>query len=247
MLPSTLAVIGILLPRFLSWSLTRYMLNSMLAFEAWQPLHWPQRKEKEMGKASWGFVALSLSLVLLAPDANASIRKCNAGPVTVPGFLMMVDGEIIGDFPAPEVRPGDPGPAFNLEEFAPTLETADVLQVEFTCSEHTDPATNSRTLRVTISVLTRSGLPRLMQSYLEALVERQEGYRAAAGGYATHLNALSFYESRILLPIDLRATSTGWSATAFIAESPVRCYVAVGSIEPPRDGLRRGVPECFEN
>lgn len=194
-----------------------------------------------------GLLAIALGVFFIAPDAEAAIRKCVSGPVTAPGFLMMVDGRMIGEFPIPEVRDGARGPIFVLEEFAPSLADAEVLKVETGCREQRDPVTNASTRRATISVFTRDGLPLLMESYLGALVERQEGYRAATGAYADNLAALSFFDSREFIPINMTVTQSGWSATAFIAESPVRCHVIVGSIPPPREGLGSRVAVCFSN
>ena len=181
---------------------------------------------------------LPLALLAMAALPTGAEAKCleRAGSPILPGYVLIVDGERIGEY------------AMDAQADMPPSD--EILVMEVTCLR-AESAPNPNARQAATVVITRRGAPRLLQSYLRDLVEAQKEFHSIAGAYAEDLEELSFLESHIAIPMAMEVGDGGWFAAATIPGSNSTCHVAVGSAtRDPRfqRGPRTsgGKPVCYQ-
>lgn len=180
---------------------------------------------------------LTLPVALLAAAAMPSeaAAKCleRAGSPVLPGYVLIVDGERVGEYAmdaTPEMPPSD-----------------EVLVVEVTCLRAAGENPEAR--QAATVVVTRKGASRLLSTYLRDLVAAEEKYRSMSGEYTADLKELAFFESHIQIPLEMEVGDMGWFAAATVPGSNTTCRVTVGTYaRDPRFGSgplsRSGRPFC---
>ena len=156
---------------------------------------------------------------LLGGSAEAMVLKCHTTPDGIPirntPPLLVVDGVVKGDLPAP----GPDSTAIG------TIKREEILRIDVVCLEVTEAGVKVR--RGAVSVITKAGAVQFMKSQLQGLVDQQEEYRARTGEYARNLSSLEFVAIRAPLLIDMQGGPGGWSADVTLAGVPTGCRVAV--------------------
>ena len=159
---------------------------------------------------------------LFGGSAEAMVVKCrpmaNGVPIRNTTPLLVVDGQVKGDLPAP----GPDSSAIG------TIKRDEILRVDVICLEIIEAGVKVR--RAAISVITKAGAVQFMKSQLQALVDQQEEYRARTGEYAPNLSSLEYVETRAPLVISMHGNGGGWSASVSLAGVPHGCAVAVGRV-----------------
>lgn len=165
-------------------------------------------------------------LVSLAAPTEA-LAKCveRIGHPVLPGFVFIVDGQVVGEYAMGEQPPYPP--------------SEQILLLEVTCRPSTDPA-RSTAQQAAVVVVTKSGARTLLRSYLTDLVEAQRQHRARHGEYASTASELGFFESRVSLPMRIELSRNAWSATATFEGSDIVCTVASRNAGTARTSLRAG-------
>jgi hypothetical protein len=178
-------------------------------------------------------LSLCIAIVAIASTPADAAAKCRASPGhrVLPGYVLMVDGKIVGEY------------AMNASADMPPSE--EIVAIEVVCRRAPTGDADSWAHQAVVFVLTKGGSPALFQSYLEELVEEQQAHHSRTGEYASDLSDLGFFDWRLPIPLEMEVATTGWSATARIQSLSTICHVAVGSAEPMRRSQRRGVPTCF--
>lgn len=176
------------------------------------------------------------ALVSAAAPTNA-LAKCveRLGHPVLPGYLFIVDGEVVGEYAMGEEAPYPP--------------SEEILVVEVTCR----PADRSAQ-QAAVIVVTKSGARTFMQSYLRELVEAQRQHHADHGEYASTPEELDFFAARVDLPIQMEVAQDAWSATLALEGSDIICRVASGGADgaghvvrsgaTPRPASRSDLPSC---
>lgn len=181
-----------------------------------------------------GSLTLALALPLLAftlagPSLSGE-AKCRALPerAELPDYVWLIDMERAGD------DLGNPG-----------IPHTEVAARDMACAPRSDRIFGVKARRGVVSVLTSDGLTDFLKGYLSDFAEEQEGYHARHGRYASSASELSFFDSRLEMPISVQADETGWSARVRHRHTrAVTCEIAVGTAELPREGPERGTPVC---
>jgi hypothetical protein len=158
---------------------------------------------------------------MLGGSAEAMVLKCRTTPNGIPirntPPLLVVNGEVKGDVPAP----GPDSTAIG------TIKREEILRVDVVCLEVTEAGVRVR--RGAVAVITRAGAVQFMKSQLQALVDQQEEFRARTGEYARNLSSLEFVAIRAPLLINMQGGGGGWSANVTLAGVPTGCRVAVSA------------------
>jgi len=157
--------------------------------------------------------------LLFGGSAEAMVVKCQTTAGSIPVVntrpLLVVDGQIKGDLPAP----GPDSTAIG------TIKREDILRLDVVCLEFTESGVKTR--RAAVSVITKAGAVQFMKSQLQALADEQEEFRARTGEYARNLSSLEFVAIRAPLVITMVGAGGGWSATVSLAGVAIQCGVAV--------------------
>jgi hypothetical protein len=132
--------------------------------------------------------------------------------------LLVVDGQVKGDLPAP----GPDSTAIG------TIKREEILRVDIVCLEITEGGVRVR--RGAVAVITKAGAVRFMKSQLQGLVDEQEEYRVRTGEYARNLSSLEYVALRAPLVIAMQGGAGGWSARVSLAGEPRGCSVAVRAV-----------------
>lgn len=179
---------------------------------------WKLRREFAMNYLRNAVVLSLLFGPLLGRSAEAMVLKCETTPGGIPVLntrpLLVVNGEVKGDLPAP----GPDSSAIG------TIKREEILRVDVVCLEVTEAGVRVR--RSAVAVITKAGALQFMKSQLQALVDQQEEYRAKTGGYARNLSSLEFVPIRAPLVINMGGSGGAWSATVSLAGVPIECGVA---------------------
>lgn len=120
----------------------------------------------------------------------------------------------------------------------------DVIHMTLVCVPRPDPLTGRPREQMVTQVVTRRGLESMLRSYLDRLVERQEGYRQGSGRYAASTDDLGFFNNRAPISISIAVEGSGWSASAKLAGYPATCSVAFGSSGFPLPTIHSGAISC---
>lgn len=195
----------------------------------------------------FGSVLLAGAILVTAPGEASA--KCSN--YTTPGVLLVVNRDIVGDFP-----PTPDGNA-ELNEAMGAYDRADIWLVSLGCFEATDPETGLMVRRQAIYMNTTEDVADQGAAWLSEIAEVQEAYLRENGSYAETFGSLlprlstrlSYYIQPVsaLTPtnhIQMTATEIGWSATFRVETQGIACHVMGGSVEPPLVGLVEGVPQC---
>jgi hypothetical protein len=181
---------------------------------------------------------VALAILVFAESADAAVRKCS-NPDR-PGWVLMIDGKSLGDYPeASTPAAGAPTRAAG-EVISPTayaemsaaarafkaVDSSEVLAISVTCLDLLENGLPVKT--GVISVITKSGAPEMLASYLTQLVAEQNAYRRANGSFAATLDELRFFASRHSIPIEMSSNGSAWSAMARIGGATTECSVRVG-------------------
>jgi hypothetical protein len=163
------------------------------------------------------------------------VRKCSRTASGIPitrtaNPLYVIDGKVIGEDAA-----GTP-----LKSLSPDQ----IIQIGIVCIEVGEG--EQRVGRAAISVITREGVVPMMRSYLESVRRGQEEHRARTGTYAEFLSDIDLSSSHLLLPVEMRVTPTGWSASASHSGVTTVCNVTVGFEGTPGWDQPRGVVLCVQ-
>ena len=163
--------------------------------------------------------SLLLGLVL-SGSAEAMVLKCEPDGTTIRNTrpLLLVDGQVKGDLPAP----GPDSTAIG------TIKADEILRVDMLCLEITEAGAS--VMRDAVSVITKAGALQFMKSQLQGLVDQQEEYRKRTGEYARNLSSLDYVETRAPLVIDMSGGGGGWAASVSLAGVLQRCGVSVRSV-----------------
>lgn len=166
--------------------------------------------------------AVALTLLfgpLLGGSAEGMVLKCETTASGIPVLntrpLLVVDGVVKGDLPAP----GPDSSAIGA------IKREEILRLDMVCLEITEAGVRVR--RGAVAVITRAGAVQFMKSQLQGLVDQQEEFRARTGEYAPNLSSLEFVEIRAPLLINMLGGRGGWSASVTLAGVPTECGVAV--------------------
>jgi hypothetical protein len=164
--------------------------------------------------------AASLLLGLLfGGSAEAMVVKCRPTADSIPirntTPLLVVDGQVKGDVPAP----GPDSTAIG------GIKRDEILGFYVICLQITEAGVRVR--RGAVSVITRAGAVQFMKSQLQGLVDQQEEYRARTGEYARNLSSLEYVETRAPLVINMQGNGGGWTANVSLAGVPTGCAVSV--------------------
>lgn len=186
-----------------------------------------------------GIGTATLALLAVAAIPSTAAAKCQAttmNPV-LPGYALIVDGELRGEYAT--------------EEEATYPPSEQILTMEVACLRalrSPDP----RARQSAVVVITRRGAPRVLKSYLSDLVEAQADYRERTGEYAADLADLDFLATHITVPMEMSVGEAGWWAVATVPGSNSTCQVAIGSAarearfqRGPR--ARPGTPVCLRS
>lgn len=161
---------------------------------------------------------LTLPVALLAAAAMPSeaAAKCleRAGSPVLPGYVLIVDGDRVGEY-AMDANP----------EMPPSEE---ILVLSVTCVRAAGDENPAARQAATV-VVTKKGASRLLNSYLRDLVAAQEEYRSMTGEYTADLARVGFFDSHIEIPIEMEVGRMGWFAAATVPGSNTTCRVAVGT------------------
>jgi hypothetical protein len=170
----------------------------------------------------------------LLPPTDGEMLKCRTHDI--PGYVMMVDGEIVYDYR------GAGQDAENARKAMPADDDVMSLHVRCLRVRSTENASGWE-LRSAIIVVSMSGAPKVARAQLTELVEEQRLHHERTGRYAS-LVELGFTETRGDLSIDLKTNDDGWSASISFRNPAIRCRVAVGAAVAADPELRPGVPVC---
>lgn len=170
---------------------------------------------------------LCAAALVVAVAPTEALAKCveRIGHPVLPGFVFIVDGQIVGEYAMGDQPPYPP--------------SEQILRLEVTCRLATGPG-RSNAQQAAVVVVTKSGARTLLRSYLTDLVEAQRQHRARHGVYASSASELGFFESRVSLPLRIEVSGNAWSATATFEGSDIVCRVASRSSGLPRTALRAG-------
>lgn len=178
-------------------------------------------------------LALSVAVLALAAAPLEAAAKCGpkVGSPLLPGYVLIVDGQLVGEF-AMDEQPDYP-PA------------EQILLIEMACLSARGAA-DPRARQAAVVVVTKRGAEKMLTSYLRDLVAAQEEHRSSMGKYARELADLDFFASRIVIPLEMDVGDGGFAATATLGGSDVACRVAVGS-HATDSRLQRapGRPACW--
>jgi hypothetical protein len=163
--------------------------------------------------------ALAALAATAATPADAAV-KCRTH--TVPGYVMVIDGRLIGEYG----MDGTPSSPFEQPVLPPT---EDILSIEVRCLDVRSGDGEAMVRRSAILVVTKPGAAALLTSTLRDLMAEQARHREASGAYAGSTTALRFFDSRTTVDLAITLTGDGWSATAAMAGLDVVCRVAVDS------------------
>jgi hypothetical protein len=181
---------------------------------------------------------VALAILVFAESADAAVRKCsNPGR---PGWVLMIDGKSLGDYPEASTPAADAPTRAAGEAISPTasaemssaarafkaIDSSDVLAISVTCLDLLENGLPVKT--GVISVITKTGAPEMLASYLNQLVAEQNAYRRAHGSFAATLDELRFFASRHSIPIEMTSNGSGWTATVRIQGITTACSVRVG-------------------
>ena len=166
---------------------------------------------------------LSLLVGLLSGgSANAMVVKCQPTadgiPIRQTTPLLVVDGEVKGDLPAP----GPDSTAIG------TIKREEILWLNVVCLEIIEAGVKVR--RAAVAVITKAGARQFMKLQLQGLVDQQEEYRARTGEYARNLSSLDYVAIRAPLVIDMQGGAWGWSANVSLPGAPWGCGVSVRAV-----------------
>lgn len=179
------------------------------------------------------FLGLSVALLALATAPLEAAAKCGprTGSPVLPGYVFIVDGEVVGEFAM------DEQPAYPPSE--------QVLALRVTCLRARGDA-DPRARQAAVVVVTKQGAEKMLTSYLDDLVAAQEKHRASTGEYARELADLDFFSSHIEIPLQMDVGDGGFAATATLKGSDAACRVAVGSrATDSRRQRARNTPVCW--
>lgn len=161
-----------------------------------------------------GTTVFALVAVAALPVDAAAKCQATAGEPLLPGYVLIVDGELKGEF--------------EMGEQAAYPPSDEILRMETACLRATgssDPSARQTAL----VIITKRGVPRVLKSYLGDLADAQAAYRARTGQYAADLADLDFLASHITVPMEMSVGEGGWWAVATVPGSNSTCHVAVGS------------------
>lgn len=179
-----------------------------------------------------GLLTVSFALLALAAAPTDAAAKCGATPggTVLPGYVLIIDGELIGEF------------AMNEPIAYPPAEQ--IVHSGVVCLRARGAA-EPNTRQAAVVVITKRGAQKVLTSYLRDLVAAQEDHRSSTGEYARGLSELDFLDSHIVLPLEMEVGDTGFAATASLAEAGVACRVALGEeAREPRAKSESGDPVC---
>lgn len=173
---------------------------------------------------------LGMCVVALATVATAEDLAAKCSDATVPGYVLIVNDRVVGEYGMDTAMP-------DLSTFATREE---IYSITVDCRTLPSGARQPMVL-----ITTKTGYRSVVELHLRELVERQRAWHADGGRYR-ELSEIGFYGSaKGLVPIETTATETGWSGTVRPKGLDLACYVVVGSAAPQRPGLQSGVPACF--
>jgi hypothetical protein len=183
-------------------------------------------------------LTVPLALLVFTESAHAAVKKCTVPGR--PGWVLMIDGKSLGDYPeasapaaaAPTRSAGEEISSTADAEMSPAarafkaIDSSDVLAISITCLDLPENGVPVRT--GVISVITKTGAPAMLANYLNQLVAEQAAYRRANGSFAATLDELRFFASRHSIPIEMSSNGSAWSAMARIGGATTECSVRVG-------------------
>lgn len=177
--------------------------------------------------------ALAFSIAAAPADAEAKCRRADGD--VLPGYVLIVDGRVIY-----ENNGVDDSPAVQADW--PAAE--DVFFLQIVCRAVTTGPSERPMRQNAIVIVTKAGVPPLVQAWLAEIVEAQRVYHASTGSYAGSVSELAV-EAPLNLQLELNATTAGWSAATHISSLGTLCTVMVGSVPARRPEQKPGIPVCL--
>lgn len=147
------------------------------------------------------------AIAFLPASAAAKCVETASQPV-LPGYVYVLDGEVVG--------------VFEMDDSPPHPPAEEILVVEVTCRPAADSGV-PRARRAAVLVATRSGASALLSRHLRDLGGALNAHRAETGSFAADLEEMGFFDGRLTVPIELQGGPDRWSATARLEGSNVVC------------------------
>ncbi len=160
-------------------------------------------------------VSMVLAFVTIAGLPNEALAKCGSGSSVLPGYVVMVDGVVLGEYQTLQSQPDLP------------LESEEIGAISITCRWVTSEDGTRRSRQQAIVVLSKSGYAEVLESFLREMIPAQEALHAALGRYANSVSELGPYGLSVELPADLAVSDSGWSAITKVRRLEIGCEISV--------------------